>query len=842
MTYREKLSESEHKAHYQNIATKILREMTALRASVDTSPNTPRRWVWELLQNAKDVNGGAGVNVKISKAEKSKKKYLLFEHDGLPFTADNIRFLIEQISSKDRTKDSEGKREQSGKFGTGFLTTHLLSEIVYVKGVAKEDGLDYRKFSFKLDRSGFEIKEIIKAVEASKKQVLNIDSLEPYLDYKDSDFNTAFIYSLEDDLSLKVTEDGINDLNVNLPYTLCFVNQINTVTVNPEAKVFEVVNEEYLDQTQKLKVITIKISAQERDPEYLTFASLNKGLTTIIIPVETSADGIAILPIGSHVPKIFCDFPLLGTESFPFPAIINNPGFNPTDPRDGIFLTDSPRANPPIEENKQILIDAVDLYFDLLDFATGSNWANLHLLAKTGSLREPIKSNTSVTWFEDYVQNPIRGELNLSNIVKTSVDTLKSILDAEGKAYMQFPSGASKEIMQKIWNLAEMWFPYAIPTKEHVEFWHSNSWADCEKLTLSRLASYVESTDELFILDSKLQIVDGITWLNSFYEVLALDKGEYLKIIDSQRIFPDQNGLFVKKSLLKRQDGKIDSVFKDILQLFGKDIRSELVDESIIIDFEDNDQYTQADAVRAINAEVEDKTRDRESAQEYRPALNMILKYFNEHPSTAKSLFPSIYSKKYILYDDEEIMDNINKAEELKDLLEIFNVASSDELRRKFENLAESGKSLLPVTEEIITSMGITNLQEWEEAMLDVDLSALFDHQSVPTTEMFVLSQAHISRARDRVIAHLETLDDYDLGELDPNTAPTILAGVYKNDAPVKIVFRPAYSQEVIVYYGAEKDALDYADAELWVDDGKIVRQISLGHILKINNIKKFPI
>lgn len=55
----------------------------------------------------------------------------------MPFTADNIRFLIEQISTKSRNR-SESKSKTTGKFGTGFLTTHLLSEIVTVKGVAKE--------------------------------------------------------------------------------------------------------------------------------------------------------------------------------------------------------------------------------------------------------------------------------------------------------------------------------------------------------------------------------------------------------------------------------------------------------------------------------------------------------------------------------------------------------------------------------------------------------------------------------------------------------------------------------------------------------------------------------
>lgn len=842
MTYRDKLSESEHKAHYQNIATKILREMTALRASVETSPNTPRRWVWELLQNAKDVNYGNGVRVQISKAEKDGKEYVQFAHDGRPFSADNIRFLIEQISSKDRSKDDEGRREETGKFGTGFLTTHLLAEKVLVKGVAKEEGLDYRKFSFKLDRSGFEIDDIISAVEKSKKQILDIDALEPYKNYKDSDFNTSFIYFLEDDLSVKIREQGINDLDVNLPYTLCFVEKISAVTVLPESKIFQVFDQIVLDKEKCLKIITVEINIQGEDPEYLDFASLAKGLTTIIVPINVVDDKISLLSISSQVPKIFCDFPLLGTENFPFPAIINNPGFNPTDPRDGIFLTDSPRANPLIDENKQIIDDAVALYFDLLDFAIDQSWENLHLLAKIGLLREPSRNNTSVPWFEGHIQNPLRDELSSSIIVRTAIDTFDSILNSEGEPKILFPSGPSKEIREKIWELAEMWFPQLIPNKELIEYWNSTIWPDCGKLNLLEMALKVEKCGDLLSLESELGFLDPIKWLNSFYKVLSLDNTEYLKIIDTKKIIPNQNGDLVRKGALSKQVGNIEPIFKDILQLFGSDIRAGLVDEDIVIDFEKEDQYDQAEAIRTINAEVEEKTRERETAQQYRQALNLILKYFNENPTIAKSLFPGIYSKKYLLYDDDEVMDNINKAEELKDLLDVFNVASADELRRKFENLVENGKSILPITEEILTSMGITNLQEWEEAMEDTDLSALFDHQSVPTTDMFVLSQSHISRARAGVIAHLETLDDYDLSEVDVDTAKTVLAGVYKNGAPVKIVFRPAYSQQVIVYYGAEKDALDYGDAELWVDDGKSVRQITLGHILKTNNIKKFPI
>jgi hypothetical protein len=72
---------------------------------------------------------------------------------------------------------------------------------------------------------------------------------------------------------------------------------------------------------------------------------LSRGLTTIAVPVKQTENGIQILPLTPNVPRLFCDFPLLGTEAFPFPVIINNPTFNPTEPRDGIFLTRTERPN-----------------------------------------------------------------------------------------------------------------------------------------------------------------------------------------------------------------------------------------------------------------------------------------------------------------------------------------------------------------------------------------------------------------------------------------------------------------------------------------------------------------
>lgn len=843
MTYRDKFNASQNKAHYQNIATKILREMTALRASVETSLNTPRRWVWELLQNAKDVHRGSGVKIQITDITKDGKEYLAFQHDGLPFTADNIRFLIEQISSKDREKDDEGRRKETGKFGTGFLTTHMLSEKVKVSGVAKEEGLEYRKFSFTLDRTGFELHEIIAAVEKSKSEIEDIDTFPTYLDYKPTDFNTTFIYLLEDNISRQVKNQGINDLNINLPYTLCFIKEIKTVTLKPEIKTYQIDSEEVIDEDLNVTRKVVKITEKGKPTQSLNFVILQKGLTTIAIPIEVKGESTFILPIGLNVPKIFCDFPLIGTESFPFPCVINNPNFNPTDPRDGIFLTDSTRVNPLTDENKRIVEEAVELYFDLLDFAIEKNWGNLHLLAKLGNLTEPILSNTSPTWYVREIQKPIREKLAHSDVVRNAEGNLCSILNEANKEHVWFPSGGSKDIREFTWDLAQLWFPHVLPQKEDVEFWNQTIWPECGKLTLLQFASFVEHYKTLEDFAAILKDTDPVEWLNLFYELLSKDKSQFVTIMDAKAIVPDQNGNLGKKSHLKKQSTEIPELFKDILSLLGSDIREKLVNENITLDFEEHDNYSLTDAIKAITTEVIEKTNDREISQNYRPAFKLLLKYFSENPSVAKSQFPAIYSKKHLLYDDDEIMNNIDRAEELNDLLSVFQVSSADELRKKFERLGSDKPSLLPITEEILVAMGITNIEEWEDAMRDTDLKALFDHRSVPSKEMFVLAHAHIDRARTRVINHLKTLvDDYNLDELDIHTAPTILAGVYKHERPVKIVFRPAYSKEVIVYYGAEKDTLDFADAELWVDDGKDVWQVSLGHILKKNNIKKFPI
>lgn len=163
-----------------------------------------------------------------------------------------------------------------------------------------------------------------------------------------------------------------------------------------------------------------------------------------------------------------------------------------------------------------------------------------------------------------------------------------------------------------------------------------------------------------------------------------------------------------------------------------------------------------------------------------------------------------LYEQKHKLYDEAQIRENSKHADQLKQLLTRYKMTNVDELQAVIEKHA-APSPLLAVTQQIIASLGITTLDEWEKALEDKDLAALFPHEPNTTPQMFMLAQSLIRKAKARVKAHLLTLKEYDLSQMD-ETALTVFAGVKKDGRDVTIVLRPAYDNTVIIYYQSEKD------------------------------------
>lgn len=676
-------------------------------------------------------------------------------------------------------------------------------------------------------------------MQAAKDSLQDLDDRLPYAGYTPGAFNTAFRYQLADKTGMNVARAGLADVDICLPYTLAFVRVLESVEYPNRLSSLEEPEDAKVDGEVQSLTVTVADPEGFAEPEVSAIAVVSRGLTTIAVPVKQTANGVQIQPLAANVPRLFCDFPLLGTEAFPFPVIINNPTFNPTEPRDGIFLNRTERPNPQIDHNKSILKEALSLYFLLLDHASENAWQNLHFLAATKIVGTEL-ARMDQAWYKAAILTPIRETLLCTSIVRTAANTLAPIQSADGSTGIWFPSGPSKEVRRAIWRCCKNWIPEQLPALSDIEVWHDIIWAECNKLTLDQVAHFVEQDATIERLAGELKGTDVHLWLMNFYATLETDETAFQTVVAKRAIFPNQNGAFKRKADLTRDAGDIDVTLLDILKLLGDDLRDQLLDVAITTELEDLGTTDGAFVVTEIAATIGEKINDRAAMKSIRPALAKLLLWFRENASRARKLFPMLHDQKHLLYDDEQILNNIERAEELSELLSEYNVKNVAELRAVIEKHAASSQ-LLPVTQQIIASLGITSVEEWTKALEDKNLAALFSHESTTTPEMFVLAQSLIRKAKKRVVDHLLTLEEYDLSEMD-ETALTVLAGVQKDGREVTIVVRPAYDGTVIIYYQSERDVLDFVDHELWVDTGDDVRRITFGHILKTTDIRRFPV
>ncbi|PTB91391.1 hypothetical protein C9994_15625, partial [Marivirga lumbricoides] len=342
----------------------------------------------------------------------------------------------------------------------------------------------------------------------------------------------------------------------------------------------------------------------------------------------------------------------------------------------------------------------------------------------------------------------IQKKLLYTKIVNTANDSgPKSILTEDGEKYLWFPDSSKKEIRDKIWELARHWFPHRLPKREDIDIWHKLSWKDCGKLDVNQLAAFVEGCETLEKLASNIQNQNVHEWLDGFYELLKLEEKDYDSIVNTRLIFPNQNGALCKRDHLWGDAGDIDLVFKDILKLLDKDIRDELVAADLSITFPEEKIRNRTFAVKAIAGEVIEKTTDRETASHYKDALGKLLMWFQKNPELANQLFPDLYRRKHLLYDEEIIAENMDKAEQLADLLKEYNAKNLTQLRELIEKGQGADIGILPITQQILVSMGITSIDEWREALKDQDLAAMFAHESTPNEDLFVYVHGLIEQA-----------------------------------------------------------------------------------------------
>jgi hypothetical protein len=570
----------------------------------NTDPNERRRWIWELIQNAKDTpNDFGSVSIEI----RLTKNSLIFSHNGNPFSIENLVGIIQQVSTKSSGSTDE---ETTGKFGTGFITTHMLSRIIHVSGNVVYDNL-FKKFDFELNRDAETQELLLDKVEEQIKQLYRLpdDNLfKPnpinLLKRDENVFNTSFTYPLSEN-SVKYAQQGVEDLKQTAHYALLFNKRIKQFEVYNEItnEHYKISRVESKNVSEQIEEVITKIEFNESTAKFHLLCFRKEKEFDIAIPVFITESGYEVLIPDKSTPRIFKDFPLIGTENWGSNFILNSKKFQPTEPRDGLELhieEDAPKKEQ--ELNRNTLKSIYGAFADLINQLAASSLKinNLHLLCESALLKNKLNEHDDVLkWLKEEIQVPFRSSLITLPLVLT-VDGLKPIVECKFPIFSKIDNKHNE-----FYTICKSVIKGLIPVESCYEDWLSiikgdrESWGEGLLFELEDMVSFIKTKAELnsfteFEMEDKL-----IQWLNGFYEFLiSNNKIELFK----HEIIPNQERKFVKASDLSIDTG-IPNEIKDIAKNFAVEYRTRLADKRVKCT-EIQKQISVDDVSKELNAKI----------------------------------------------------------------------------------------------------------------------------------------------------------------------------------------------------------------------------------------------
>ena len=574
--------------------TEILAANTAqgvyrhLRALESNRARVLPRWVWELLQNARDVaRGPSSLDATVELTE----GHLTFCHNGRPFQRQEITHLIYYGSTK---------LEQDatlGQFGSGFLTTHLLSPAIEISSHL-DDG---RVFAFRLDRSGETVLDLQRYMDDSWEAFKA--SLRSSCEPPDQLALTKFQYPI-DQRAMDAVDEGIGALTRNGPYVMVFNPEFNCVRIQTAdgEKVLELGSRHMLAEHTAEVQIAVSGQAAEESVTCRYLVSELEGVA-VAVPFVRENENVRLEP-PADTPKLLLGFPLIGTEDFSFPAVIHSSRFNPTEERDGVFLGQND-DDPANLENVAVLRKASHLLLMTLALAAKSGWENASVLAHIPPV--PAYPWLNEHWLRDQLRTLLVDPIRATPAVVT--ETGRAI----APTHATLPIATEPQSVERLWDLAAAIPELADTLPRSSEAWGwcdaVESWAavcQCsagdfdETIDGSSLAQQAEQAETL---DGLQKLLAGeaapADWLNGLHRFLAENNfGELLRTLC---IVPDQTGRFRKLSELHR-DREIPDRLKDIAPHVGWDLRAELRDcrFSVLADEAGAGDLDRDDAVQSL--------------------------------------------------------------------------------------------------------------------------------------------------------------------------------------------------------------------------------------------------
>ena len=534
------------------------------------------RWLWELIQNARDAaRVGSAMTIEIVLHD----EMLTFRHNGRPFTEEEIVSVIDHGSTKPQAR-RETTEPLLGKYGTGFLATHLLSRTVEVVGSLGENGTALSGFQFLLDRTGRTDDEVW---EASERSFVDFNASLESGACEATEW-TEFRYRVGAEL-----RDVVATLEYQLaaiPYILAFNDAIGLITIADPVqgrRTFQ--RSPAADSSRKESLAVIEIASDDTNEDAVHLAVFEDGHVRIAARVSVRSDTKPQIEDAGNIPQLFLFLPLVGTEKLGLPVVFHNARFIPTEERDGIHLS-SEEVGSKSNTNRQALEACRSAAIQMAQECSDKGWSGLHrfIRIEPAGSAEALRGDTG--WF--------------NSLQQVFLESLASVplLDTGGAEVKLRPlREAIVPVDDESLTAVEL-YKFAVPLFREVLVSEGIS-GECAEAAVSwehllgrehpllkavtvgpsRLIAEVRRQGNIDTLAERLACDADATikWLDALMAAWPEER----RLHDFDGVLPDQMGTFCPNSNLSRDEG-LDDELKDILDDLGTSIRSRLLHRGIL--------------------------------------------------------------------------------------------------------------------------------------------------------------------------------------------------------------------------------------------------------------------
>lgn len=769
----------------------IFNELEKLRKSSKENQEIFRkRWIWELIQNASDCcRDGEKIDIEIKFDGHSK---LSFGHNGKGFKEENLWSMVTQISSK------QSDDKTTGQFGTGFITTTLLSPKITIESFLENDN---QCFDLHLDRTGQTRGEIRDSIRK------NIDLIEQVLttaDHFEERNTTSFIYNLEysdnKEKSIEAINYGIESLISHIVYLLSFNREINSIKYNENK--FEVIQRKEISSLSNSTIVTVLEGNTGNEKKVL---NLNFSDGTIAVPLLKKSDCTCFGEISKDVARLYCSFPLIGSENYPFPVVLNSNKFNVEIDRDGIFESDS--------VNICIVEEAMSQYKRILSHFSVQPKRDTFNLCKFDRQQSSEYKKQLVSELDSIIMN--------EKLIKTNLEKILPIKDSEGKIQISIPNSKTGKYKESVWKLISQIPNINVPEYQYIDGWRSVINND---ITLKSISEKELKNKTIQELADWLGEIDYIDWLNNYYQLLndLLDKGfEECYIPNSTSVFCRPNELILTENLMPELIEIWTTINKSRLK---KIVLSEITVPEKFKDImikKSNERISEdiSDHIYSLLSKETQENRTIETNE----LFDKVLKLFAQKPDECEKLFSSIFEERTKLRS-KQFSEQLNH---FGDVISEKNISIED------LNTIFSNEKLL------------AEFLDFDGEITD-EMKQQFQHISKQSYYSKKKVDELIERSTKNVFTKLTNNVNYVVPSTfeewqEKKLSDTIFKAT-KNDNEIYIVVRPSDEDKIIFYEDKELNVLDSNNYELWTDNGENVKLVTLGDILKTTKISVIPL